>query len=125
MMTKYLLSLVAFLPLVDAAQGGVARFQCQVTSQENKDTMNFEFVHDTTTNKAHMVGNLGLAEVVAHVGDRAVTFLEFLPTGVVQSTTIVLATGAAVHSRHSIIGKEFAPSQYLGACSSRGTSGTP
>jgi hypothetical protein len=115
--------LVAFFLLADAAQAGLARFQCRVKSSEH--TLDLEFVHDTTTNKAHMVGNVGPAEVIPHVGARTVTFLEFLPTGAVQSTTIALATGAAVHSRHSIVGNQFVPSQYRGTCSSGGTAGTP
>jgi hypothetical protein len=122
-MIKYILALVALLMLADVAQAGLARFQCRVASQNH--TMDLEFVHDTTINKAHMVGNNGLAEVLAHVGDRAVTYLELLPTGAVQSTTISLKTGAAVHSRHSIISGEFIPSQYRGTCSNRGTTGTP
>jgi hypothetical protein len=36
-----------------------------------------------------------------------------------------LSTGEAVHSRHSIIGNRFTPSQHRGTCTSHGTAGTP
>jgi hypothetical protein len=117
---KYLLAPFIFVFFVVAAQADLARFQCRVTDQ--KETLNLEFVHDTTTNKAYVVGNAGLAEVVAHVGDRAITFLELLPTGAVQSTTIALQNGAAVHSRHSLF-VDLIPAQFRGKCSK--TVGSP
>jgi len=68
-MTKLLfLMLGIFFTFGDAAQAGLARFQCRLTSQG--ETMSLEFVHDTITNKAHMVGNNGMSEVYAHVGSR-------------------------------------------------------
>ena len=75
------------------------------------------FVVDSTTEKAFTIGNAGVNEVELETGSNAVTFLEALETGVVQSTTIVLDTMEAVHSRHTIILSILAPSQYYGSCS--------
>jgi hypothetical protein len=43
------------------------------------------------------------------------TFIEFLETGVAQTTTHEMSTGRAVHRRHTILDELF-PSQYYGAC---------
>ena len=111
------LILGALLSFIDATQAsGLARFQCRLGNLN--ETMRLEFNHDTTTNRATMVGIAGTSDVVPHVSAGAITFLEFLATGAVQSTTIVLATGEAVHSRHSIVGKKLVPTQYRGTCTS-------
>ena len=87
---------------------------CQVWS--GKDSLVLTFVFDTSTNTAYMVGNNGRSEVYGHYGESAATFLEFLPTGVVQSTTINSVTHEAVHSQHSVIGAKTIPSQFRGKC---------
>ena len=97
-----------------AADAGVTRFKCQLSSAG--DSMTMEFVYDDITGKAHVVGNAGLSDVAPYVGQWAITFLEFLPTGAVQSTTIEVKTGAVVHSRHTLMPNLF-PSQMRGTCS--------
>jgi hypothetical protein len=57
----------------------------------------------------------GFEEVAAVSGPYGISFVEILGTGVVQSTTISKAN-KAVHSRHTIIAREFVPSQYYGQC---------
>ena len=79
----------------------------------------FELAVDSITNDAVMIGNAGVSSAMNTVDGRyAITFLEPLPTGVVQSTTIIKATGEAVHSRHTYLSLilEFVPSQYYGSC---------
>ncbi len=76
---------------------------------------NFKFLLDTITKDAYMVGNLGLSPVRVHNGYEALTFIESLPTGAVQTTTI-LNTGEAIHSRNTVILGAPAPSQYSGKC---------
>ena len=75
--------------------------------------MTFHF--DTQTGGAFLVGNNGVAELNGHWGRESISFMEKLPTGSVQTTTINLRDGKSVHSRHSSIG----PSQYYGTCMQR------
>ena len=77
--------------------------------------MRLEFTVDTTTPKAYMVGNNGVAEVHMVSGPSGMTFLEVLVTGAVQSTTLD-KSGNAVHSRHTMIADDLMPSQYYGIC---------
>lgn len=73
------------------------------------------YTFDTVTRNAFLEGNNGLSEVTLIDGNSGATFLEVLPSGVVQTTTVALG-GAAVHSRHTIIVGELSPSQYYGIC---------
>lgn len=61
-------------------------------------------------------GNWGQSLVTGVTGMFALTFIEELPTGAVQTTTILQETGEAVHSRHTVIGPSFAASQNYGIC---------
>jgi hypothetical protein len=63
---------------------------------EEKETFRLQFKLDTVTNKAFLIGNNGVDEVTYFAGDQGITFLEFLKSGVVQTTTIA-KTGASVH----------------------------
>jgi hypothetical protein len=47
-----------------------------------------EFVLETASGKGMIIGNAGFSEVFVLNGPYAITFLEALGTGVVQSTTI-------------------------------------
>ena len=56
----------------------------------------FELVVDSITNDAVLIGTVGVSSAIDTVDGRdAITFLEPLPTGVVQSTTIIKATGGS------------------------------
>jgi hypothetical protein len=81
--------------------------------------MRFNF--DDITNKAVVVGNNGVSDVSVYRGRDAITFMELLDSGAVQTTTISLKTGRSIHSRHTITSPDGVPlpSQYLGSCSSR------
>ena len=64
-----------------------------------------------------LIGNQGFSKVTVVNGPYALTFLEVLKTGVVQTTTIVNSNFKAVHSRHTVLdGAKFVPTQYYGAC---------
>jgi hypothetical protein len=81
-----------------------------------KDDFDLEFLLDDVTGKAVLVGNYGLADVAVHTGPSGLTFMETVPSGVVQTTTIA-KDGASVHSRHSIgPNSKLWPSQYYGRC---------
>ena len=63
-----------------------------------------------------MVGNHGAAEVEVHRGFDAISFVEYVPSGAVQTTTIA-TDGQAVHSRHTLVAPgEFIASQVSGMC---------
>ena len=91
-------------------QGGLKRVE---------ELFKFELAVDSITNDTVIIGNAGVSSAIDTVDGRdAITFLEPLPTGVVQSTTIIKATGEAVHSRHTYmsLGSKLIPSQYYGSC---------
>ena len=97
-------------------------FPYYVSQTEINKNQNFsiKFNYDIASHKAFMIGNLGLSEVIPISGSEALTFLEILDTGVVQSTTLDMLSNKeqsvdAVHSRHTILFGLF-PSQAYGNC---------
>src|SRR5262249_40051129 len=72
------------------------------TRLQNVKDFKLQFTIDTVTNKAFVVGNEGAEEVTLVTGSDGMTFLEFLPTGAVQTTTVA-HNGSSVHSRHSLL----------------------
>ena len=80
--------------------------------------LTLEFIVDEIAGKAVMVGNNGFSDVQLVEGIYGKSFIEYLPTGAVQTTTIAKQTLNSVHSRHSLIGgDDLIPSQYYGKCS--------
>ena len=78
--------------------------------------LQLDFVFDEVTRKAHVLGNDG-SDVDVHIGSLAISFMEKLETGAVQTTVISFA-GGSTHSRHTLLSdKDFVPSQYYGQCS--------
>lgn len=49
-------------------------------------------------------------------GSESVSFIEETLTGAIQSTTVLMPSGSAVHSRHTVIFGEIVPTQYYGSC---------
>jgi len=82
------------------------------------ESFRLEFTYDDVADKAFLIGNAGVADVIASHGYEGITFLEKLVTGALQTTTIS-RTGESVHSRHTILGGKIIPSQYYGKCSGR------
>lgn len=84
---------------------------------EKAKDFKLEFILETSSWNALMIGNQGFTKVTAINGPYALTFLEVLKTGVVQSTTIANLGYQAVHSRNTAIApNELVPSQYYGTC---------
>ena len=99
----------------------VQRFVCvfdkhvspDTTQLSDKSPLRIEFMVDGTGHAFAVGRNIYPVHVIP--GDSGITFLEVLVTGAVQTTTMS-KQGKAVHSRHTLIAGEFAPSQYYGAC---------
>jgi len=115
------------LGLVALAMAGHAHakplsFACDFPSLK----MTLTYVVDPTSllenkfDSAILVGNAGTSEVWVVKGERAISFMEPLATGAVQTTTVRLPSGEAVHSRHTILGLDkeapLTPSQSRGTC---------
>ena len=120
------LSLVILVSTVSQSHAAPVRFDCEFDRSASPKgglktldkLFKFAFVMDSTTHDAAVIGNAGVSPVKTVTGSEAITFLETLPTGIVQSTTIIASTWEAVHSRHTFLSlnSEFAPSQYYGSC---------
>ncbi len=74
------------------------------------------FIYDIANNEGLIVGNIGTSKADVKLGNEAVSFIETVSTGAVQTITIKLSDGASVYSRHSIMGDKFSPSQVEGNC---------
>jgi hypothetical protein len=101
-----------------AAPGHTApvRYRCAFDQRGGAtDPLRLDFTLDPTSGRAFAVGNVGMGEVAVHAGHEAITFIDRVPTGVAQTTTVA-DSGQAVHSRHTLLPDGFAPSQMLGAC---------
>ena len=122
-MKKLLIAMALIATLTGTAQAELATLKCAFPNYASpsgyKSSKNFKFTLqvDTITNKAFIVGNAGLSPVVMHKGDLAITFIEYLTSGVAQTTSVQLKTGQSIHSRHSMtfLG-DVIPSQYYGTC---------
>jgi hypothetical protein len=63
-----------------------------------------------------MVGNAGAVEVLAYAGSQLISFIEMVPSGAVQTTSIA-PDGRMVHSRHTYSPQTvFIQSQVVGRC---------
>ena len=121
------LTWLVFLGVHDQAAAKGWEFDCKYdrTAQRLEGPQSTDFAmrfnFDDITNKAVMIGNNGVADVTVYRGSFAITFMEPLITGAVQTTTVILKSGASVHSRHTIMSLDGAPvpSQYLGTCTIR------
>jgi hypothetical protein len=77
--------------------------------------LQLDFIFDDLTRKAMVLGNNG-SDVDVHIGSLAISFMEKLETGAVQTTVISFA-GDSTHSRYTLIrDKDLVPSQYYGQC---------
>ena len=97
------------MPLT-AALSKTYSFKCKFPSYETT------FAGEAGSGKATVVGNLGTAIVMVHIGPNAIRFMEPVTSGVVQTTTIKLNDMGAVESRNSILFGQFVQSQVVGKC---------
>lgn len=126
---RYAILGVLFLAVSPLAHADAVRFICSFDTYASPDKglvpsnppFVLEYVCDTVTNDGFLIGNNGTSPVLPVVNTLAVTFLEVLPTGAVQSMTMERSAGVAVHSRHTVLmappnGADLVPSQYYGRC---------
>jgi hypothetical protein len=124
-MSKFLRGLALMIALLSygttlaAAKG--FRWSCTYSKTASPDgvqekNFKFEFTYDDVTRKGVVIGATQ-ANVEVHIGSAAVSFMEKLETGAVQTTTIS-STGDSVHSRHSVVREDgkMIPSQSYGRC---------
>jgi hypothetical protein len=102
------------------AHAETLRWKCDYPSYASPaglkaEKFSLEFAGDTITGKAVIIGNNGMADVAVVSGNLAITFLEKLGSGAVQTTTI-MKDGKSVHSRHTMGPGLMTPSQYYGTC---------
>ena len=118
-MLKSIVTLIMFLPAHAYAKTLVCEFPKYHSQDETRlqTASGFEmtFRYDLINSEAFMEGNGGISSVVLTGGSAGLTFLEFLNTGAIQSTTVA-KNGAAVHSRHTLMFGDLVPSQYYGSC---------
>lgn len=77
----------------------------------------FTIAYDAVTQTAAIIGNVGVSSLTVHAGPLALSFMELVDSGVVQTLTL-LPSGEAVYSRHTVdVGAEgFIASQQYGTC---------
>ena len=77
--------------------------------------LHMDFVFDDVTRKGMVFGTNG-SHIDVHIGSLAISFMEKLETGAVQTTVITFA-GDSTHSRYTLLSdKDLVPSQYYGQC---------
>ena len=83
--------------------------------KQSPEKFSMRFAYDDITGEAVIIGNAGVEKAFGVVGIYGISFIEQLPTGAVQTTTIA-KNGKASHSRHTMMGGDIMPSQYYGTC---------
>jgi len=124
-MTRLILIAIAFALASGPVFAKSVRFFCDYPSFASPDGVekvtkkfSLEFAVDTISGTAVMIGSIGVENVAVHAGVHAITFMERIGTGIVQTTTVNMRNGETIHSRHSLIGEgaKFVPTQYYGKC---------
>src|SRR5262245_19893660 len=78
---------------------------------ETEAHLHLDFVFDDVTRKG-MVFSTNGSDVDVHMGSLAISFVEKLETGAIQTTVISFA-GDSTHNRHTLLSdKDLVPSQY-------------
>jgi hypothetical protein len=118
----YCIALIIVLMLVyRTATAKDYRWSCTYSDKaspagiETDAHLHLDIVFDDVTRKAMVFGTNG-SDVDVHIGSVAISFMEKLETGAVQTTVISFA-GNSTHSRHTLLSdKDLVPSQYYGQC---------
>tara|TARA_B110000238_G_C16045500_1_gene403735 strand:+ start:153 stop:557 length:405 start_codon:yes stop_codon:yes gene_type:complete len=119
---KKLIALLLLTPfLAVSAATPIFEYDCTFTHTADQkgyredDSMKLLYM-SFDDNSGMMRGNAGGAEVkTIYVRDQ-LTFVETTPSGNVTTTTILMGTGAAVHSRNMFWSGRLGPSQFYGGC---------
>jgi trans-2-enoyl-CoA reductase len=114
--------IVALMLVYGTATAKGYRWSCTYSEKaspagiETDANLKLDFAFDDVTRKAIVLGNKGHSEVDVHIGSLAISFMEKLETGAVQTTVISFADDST-HSRHTLFSdKDLVPSQYYGQC---------
>jgi hypothetical protein len=113
--------IVALMLIYGTATAKDYRWSCTYSEKaspagiETDAFLKLDFAFDDVTRKAVVLGSNG-SNVDVHMGSLAISFMEKLETGAVQ-TTVISFTGDSTHSRHTLLSdKDLVPSQYYGQC---------
>jgi hypothetical protein len=113
--------IVALMLIYGTATAKDYRWSCTYSDKaspagiETEAHLQLIFAFDDVTRKAMVFGTNG-SDVDVHMGSLAISFMEKLETGAVQTTVISFA-GDSTHSRHTLLSdKDLVPSQYYGQC---------
>ena len=109
-----ILLLLSFICCQATAQQAPDRYRCNLQEISTKEKIYLEFIYDRPHDKALIIGNNGTSDAVALTGTELISFMEYLPSGAVQTTSID-RKGNAVHSRHTY-SRSFIQSQWVGMC---------
>ncbi|MCW5590390.1 MAG: hypothetical protein KIT27_12105 [Legionellales bacterium] len=115
---------IFFLFLTPIVSYGITTFDCSFVKSSSEDGIQYQnkplkFKFIVSKEKSFMVGSNGSTEIntVLNSVDKAITFIEVTPINNVHNTTILLKTGKAIHSRHTVLSSdEILPSQFYGKC---------
>jgi len=120
-MSKSLRCIVLFVALMlvyGTATAKGYRWSCTYSDKaspagiETDAHLKLDFIFDDVTRKAMMLGN-NWSDVYVHIGSLAISFMEKLETGAVQ-TTVILFAGDSTHSRHTLLSdKDLVPESIL------------
>jgi hypothetical protein len=113
--------IIALMLIYGTATAKGYRWSCTYSEKaspagiETDAFLKLDFAFDDVTRKAVVLGSNG-SDVDVHMGSLAISFMEKLETGAVQ-TTVISFTGDSTHSRHTLLSdKDLVPSQYYGQC---------
>lgn len=109
---RTIIVLLTLVGIAASAKSKTIELTCKFPNFENP----LRYIFDDINGNAFLIGNTGLSPVVVHSGNAAISFIENVKSGAVQTTSVKLDDLIAVHSRNSIIGMEFSQSQVLGKC---------
>jgi len=117
---KFAAGLAIVLCSAMPATSAVITYECQFDYRIDLDGKTEEpfpltFKIDTTSHRAFMEGNVGIVDVEFFVGDEALSFIEKVASGAIQTTTIA-RDGWAVHSRNTVLLGEIIAAQHFGCC---------
>src|SRR5262245_66023458 len=118
---RWIALIVALMLVYGTATAKDYRWSCTYSDKaspagiETDAHLHLDFVFDDVTRKGMVFGTNG-SDVDVHIGSAAISFMEKLETGVVQTTVISFA-GDSAHNRHALLSdKELVPSQFYGQC---------